>query len=510
MKDIKDNGIFYTPIALAEYLAKPLITSKCTAILDPSYGEGALLLAAERIFKKIGNGSEIQLFGCDTKPVNGLLNHLPEANLCEIDFFDYMSENMFQTILMNPPYIRLHKQNLEKIKKYRTNIPQLSILSNTADLWAYFLIKAVTHLQEDGNIGAILPWAFLQADYSISIRKWLAENFREIKVVALSNKYFEKAEERVVVIWLKGFGQVNNSIKIASSKTIESNVVFTKLPIQNWASSKVFYSEANQIDQLLSKYQTEFGFTKFINHADVKIGIVTGAVEYFIMPKQEAKIIGFKKKCLIPILRNSSEFSDYIRNGKKSLSFLVALKEKDHLTYTDYIKKGIEKKYHLRRHSILRKPWYSVRIGEVPDAFFHYRIIKNPYLIFNHDQVQCTNSIHRIYFKNLSDVEKKWIFVSFLSLPSQLSIETNSKIYGKGILKIEPSALKNALVIKRSDPSINIIYEQIINLLSSDRKEMAMQLASEFVYRELTIPEDIVRSTVETLNKLYCLRLPDN
>lgn len=503
----KENGVYYTPPALADFLVKPLMKNMNQKILDPSYGEGALLLAAERFINKKKKYSDIHLFGCDIQPVNGLLKHLPEANLKEIDFFAFVSETLFQTILMNPPYVRHHIQDLEKIKLYRTIFPKLSILNNKADLWAYFLIKVVSHLQLGGNIGAILPWAFLQADYAKPLRKWLADIFREIKVVALSNKYFEKADERIVVIWLKGHGQKNNSIKIASSNKIESKICFTEIDLQSWTSDRVIYTGTNNIERILLKYQSEFGFTNFLDHADVKIGIVTGAVDYFIVSKQEANAIGFEENRLIPILTRADEFPNYIKNGKNDLSLLVALKEKDDLKYGHYLKEGILGEYHLRRHSLLREPWYAVKVGAVPDAFFHYRVKKIPYLLPNNNNVQSTNSIHRIYFKNATAIERKWIFVSILSLPSQLSLEINAKTYGRGVLKIEPKSLKNTLVIKRNDPIINSTYEQIIDLLSFGNKERAMEIATEFIYKELGIPEELKNSAEEALSNLQSLRL---
>ena len=504
----KKNGVYYTPPMLAEYLAEPLVTYKSDSILDPSYGEGSLLLAAERIFKKKNNSSDIHLFGCDTKPINGLLKHLPEANLKEVDFFDYSIENKFRTILMNPPYVRHHIQDVEKIDKYRTTYSELKFLNKSCDLWAYFLVKAISHLEKGGSIGAILPWAFLQADYAKPIRNWLAEIFGEIKAVALSEKYFEEADERVVVVWLKGYSEKCKSIKIASSKKIKSRIAFAEISLDKWSADRVFYSGANNIEPILSRYKSEFGFTKFSNHADVKIGIVPGAVDYFIMSKQEANEIGFKKSRLIPILTTSDEFPDYVQNGKKNLRFLVALKEKDHLKYRSFIKRGIDDEYHLRTHSELRSPWYAVKIGKIPDAFFHYRATKIPYLLPNISKVQSTNSIHRIYFKNLTEIEKEWIIVSMLSIPSQLSMETNSKTYGRGILKIEPKSLKNTLVIKRNDPAVNLIYKKIVGLLGTGEKEKAMITASEFISKELSIPKDFFDSTKDALLNFQRLRLP--
>lgn len=506
----KINGVFYTPPALADFLVKPLINTSDQAVLDPSYGEGALLLAAERSGKEYKNNAQINLYGCDIQPINGLLQHLPEANLKEIDFFDFPTENVFQTIIMNPPYVRHHIQNLANIEKYRAICPELKIISNKADLWAYFLIKAVSHLEKDGNIGAILPWAFLQADYAKPLRIWLSEIFREIKTVAISNKYFEKADERVVVLWLKGYGTRCESIKIASSKNIESKISYAILPVNNWTSDRVFYSGVNNLEQIISRYKSEFGFTEFSTHADVKIGVVSGAVDYFIMSRAEARKIGFRSQRLIPILTKSEEFAEYIRIGRKKLNVLVALKANDHLLYSNFIKNGIENKINLRSHSVARNPWYSVKVGSVPDAFFHYRITKLPYLFPNHAKVQCTNSIHRVYFKDITDIEMKWIIVSMLSIPSQLSVEINSKTYGRGILKIEPKSLKNSIIIKRNDSKINPIYDQIIQLLSVGDKDGASQIASDFVFKAIGIPQDLRLSTEEALFNFQSLRLNRN
>ncbi|MCF8371627.1 MAG: N-6 DNA methylase [Bacteroidales bacterium] len=503
----KKNGIYYTPPALADYLVKPFENIMGEKILDPSYGEGSLLLAAGRILKNIYRIYETHLFGCDTQPVNGLLRHLPKANLREIDFFDFPSDNMFQTILMNPPYIRHSIQDLSKIYKYRINYPQLKILNKKADLWAFFLVKAVSHLYVGGNIGAILPWAFLQADYAKPLRKWLSEIFLEINVVALNSKYFEKADERVVILWLKGYGSKCISIKTASSKSIESTIIFTKLSFQNWISDRVSYFGVNNIDKVLKRCKSEFGFTELSDHAEVKIGIVTGAVDYFIMTKQKAMEIGFKRNQLVPILTRPNEFTNYIKTGKKELKFLISLNVNDHLNHKNYIERGIENNIHLRAHSVLREHWYIVKLNEVPDAFFQYRIKKTPFLLPNHDKVQSTNSIHRVYFRDVTEIEKKWIIVSILSIPSQLSVETNSKTYGRGILKIEPKSLKNTLVIRRNDPIIISIYEKIIALLSVDKKEDAMELASEFISKEIGIPEDLMRLAKEELSKFQALRL---
>ncbi|MCK9204429.1 MAG: N-6 DNA methylase [Bacteroidales bacterium] len=501
----KEQGIYYTPSVLAEYMASPLIYLNEQTVLDPAYGEGALLLAAEKIFKAKNLGNSIHLYGCDTKPINGLLNHLPEANLHKSDFFSYPVERKFHTILMNPPYVRHHIQNEKKINKYRATYDELKVLNNSSDLWALFLVKAVSHLKEDGSIGAILPWAFLQADYSQPLRRFLSENFGIIEVVALSDKYFDDADERIVIVWLKQFGRRSISINIAAPTSIRAKIEFSKISLDRWLADRVSYTAGYAPDLIISEYISKYGFTKFSDHADVKIGVVTGAVDYFILTKKEANEFGIPAHRLVPIITNSIEFPKYLINGNSDLRLLVALKRDDHFKFRDFIQLGISKEYNLRSHSVLRDPWYSVNLGKVPDAFFHYRISKIPYLVPNLNGVQCTNAFHRIYFKNLTSIERKWIYVSILSLPAQLSIELNSKTYGRGILKIEPKSLKNTIVLKKKDDKIIRPYNTIIKLLAENKKDEAMIFATQFVCNELGIDAALKNSScniVETLRKL--------
>ncbi len=129
--DKRKNGIYYTPEKLAKYLAEPLIDGSTMRVFDPAYGEGALLLAAESIFKeKFVTNETLELFGTDIHPINGLLSHLPEANLKQQDFFNLEYNLKFDTILSNPPYVRHQSQSRELIKEYRKRFDELQFLSN--------------------------------------------------------------------------------------------------------------------------------------------------------------------------------------------------------------------------------------------------------------------------------------------------------------------------------------------------------------------------------------------
>ncbi|MFD0998184.1 class I SAM-dependent DNA methyltransferase [Ohtaekwangia kribbensis] len=503
----RDNGIYYTPPILAEYLAKSTQFTPGMSILDPAYGEGSLLLAAEKIYKESNYNEDLHLFGCDIKPVNGLLKHLPKANLKKIDFFRYSSNNKFNLILMNPPYVRHHRLTNETIQRARKDLPDLRILNNSADLWAYFLVKALSHLHIGSGISAILPWSFLQAGYATPLRKLLAKKFETIKVQTLGEEYFQKAQERIVIVLLSNFGQECNSIQIGSSKNIHENILYSDITLDNWISDKVHYSGEDNLTEILNRCEREFGFEKLGTYASILIGVVTGADDFFIRAKTEMKELGIKSKHLIPIISTTKEFTEVLNNGDQNLKRLIVLNKKDYNNYRGLIQKGRNGLLHLRAHSLRRDPWYAVKVGKIPDAFFPYRIGITPFLLTNDLKIQCTNSVHRIYFKNISETERKWIEVSLLSIIGQLSLEVYSKTYGRGMLKIEPKSLKESLIIRREDEAINEVYELIKEQLRTNNKRTASEIATNFICRYLGIPEALETEITNSLERIQRLRL---
>lgn len=487
------NGIYYTPKPLAEFLVNPLIKSANQTIFDPAYGDGSLLIAAEKAIKKRlkGNDSKFSIYGCDIQPINGKLSHFPETNLLKGNFFEYSLNQRYDTIVMNPPYVSHHLIPPEERNIYSNwvSVSSTCKIKGKADLWAYFLIKSVGHLKKGGSIGAILPWSFLQAEYAQRIRMWLLDKFGEIKILATDSEYFSDTEERVLLVWLKNYGRKTRSIKIAFSTELKKNSAFMKLDKKTWQSSPVMVSEQYDIESIIQRYIKEYNFLRFGEIAKIQIGVVTGADRFFIVSEEDARNRCFKDDQLIPILSSAKEFSGLVLGRKKTLKRLIVFSNKNYEYEVNYIEEGKRQGYHLRAHSQRRSPWYAVNVGVLPDAFFPYRMAFIPYLTLNNG-AQCTNSIHRIYFNNLSENEKKWIQLSLLSIPGQLAIETYSKTYGRGVLKIEPGALKNSIVYLGNDFPVNTIYDKISELISSGDKFEAMMTATEFLNKRLKIDRE--------------------
>lgn len=234
---------------------------------------------------------------------------------------------------------------------------------------------------------------------------------------------------------------------------------------------------------------------------------MTGADDFFIISDTVANEIKASEGDSISIHTTSREFRGLFNNGIEQLKKLLLLSEKNSENYHEYIEIGEGKRYHLRSHSLRRNPWYAVNIGETPDAFFPYRMSQLPYLIRNYGKAQCTNSIHRIYFKNLSETEIKWTQISLMSVSGQLSLERESKTYGRGMLKIEPKSLKNSIVYKRNSSSINRVSSAVNKLLLLGDKVSAMNLSTDFINEKLGIPKELSEAALSALLELQTRRL---
>lgn len=487
LSDVKKNGVYYTPSLLARSLAEPLLSDPTLKIIDPAYGDGALILAAEQVLrKKFSLRRRSNLFGCDISPMPDRTQHLLASNLIRCDFFDYPITRKFDVILMNPPYVRHHYLH-DKVDHYQNVVKNIFPLKRTSDLWAYFMVKATNHLKNNGNIGAILPWSFLHADYSVELRKWLTGLFRKIKVLALGANLFNDAKERVVLVWMRGYRDSNKSLFMGTANSPNDHVKYHAISKEYFTRNRVNISFSNDALEVIERYKSQFGFTDFGDYADISIGVVTGADSFFIKNKDELNIMGADVNGMPPIFTNSSQLSGFSINGNTPNSRLLLITKVNAMKFKDYIKHGESEQYNLRAHSQRREPWYEVKAGNIPDAFFPYRVSLIPYLVLNNKNIQCTNSIHRIYFNNITSLEKKWIQISLLSIPGQLSLEANSRVYGSGVLKIEPSSLRKAICYSSKDRSITGVYNHISKLLLANNRREAMKVATAFIQDSLGI-----------------------
>lgn len=503
------NGIYYTPTPLARMLADQIIQRSDIAILDPACGNGALLWAAASKCRQLNDGlrDRPSLYGCDKFNPVALSREGRRINFTKTNFFKYTPKRKFDLILMNPPFLASGRMAKTTRSSLHTRFGRICDIPSTADIWAYFLIKSAGHLAKGGAIGAILPWPFLQAEYACNLRKWVSQHFGLVKTLVLSGDHFTHTTKRVLLLWLQKYGQKAESVRIGFSHATNQKHTFRHMSINKWASRGPILSDGNGVDEILAAFAASHGFCEFEDIADVRIGIVTGADGFFILPADKARSNGFHQKNLIPILTSGRNLSGLAMKDSQAAKLLLKLPRSPSRRYAKYIREGKKAGFDQRSHSKRRDPWYAVALGETPDAFFHYRVSRVPFLVRNEGKLQCTNSVHRVYFNGLTKNEQKWIQVSLLAVPGQLSLETSSKTYGNGVLKVEPSSLKRALVYRSKEKIPKDSYAAIAGLIAQRKKQEAAMVATKLIARVAKIPPRLIKRSTEALRDLQSRRL---
>lgn len=500
----KNNGIFYTPEHIAVLLALQAVNRRDISIFDPACGNGILLLEALRVSKQLSDKQGPCLVGCDRFKQKNLDQHI---KFIQSDFFKFKTDEQFDLILTNPPYIQSARIDSKIRNIYYKRYAQPLGLSSNLDLWVYFLIKSISHLKKGGAVAAVLPWSFLEAEYAQKVRQWIADRFGKVEVLVLQGSHFEHTVKRVLLVWLKEYGTSAKYIKLGHADGCNKKPYFKELPREIWNYKNAMVGLNPEINDILSRLRRS-GFRPLDEYADVSIGVVTGANKYFILPKQNAENKGFSEQSVLRIL-TSVEDLRRVASSKTMDNVLIQFKR---LTKrkANYIrngeKLGVDKRVHCARRKKQTGSWYSINPGPLPDAFFTYRVSAIPYLFKNPDSYQCTNSLHKVIFNGTSETEQKWIELSLLSLFGQLSLESSGRHYGNGIIKIEPNALKKSLVYASNKPIEKKTYDEIMQALCSGNKEKACLHATHIISKEVKIDDSFVEDILASLNKIRTLR----
>ena len=497
-KNIKrENGIYYSPESLATLLCKGFDFSKIKTALDPACGDGALLSAV--ILESKRQGKRLQsLVGCDVFFQD--LSEISEKITFQLgDFLSYDCHDRFDMIVMNPPYVSYGEISPATRGIIETIKNRFSV-SGRADLWVYFLLKSFDLLAKGASLGAILPWAFNEAEYAKPIRELILSSFGEIKLTVLNQSHFAHTDTRTLLLWAKKYSFPNKLIRVGFSDFHDTRTRHERISQKTWIADSIFHSVLSGMDCGFRTLQ-EKGFVPFSECAKVETGVVTGANSFFILPPKDAEKIGFSCKYQTPILTTGLEITSLEQKnfGKVLINFgkSISKKQKAYITF------GKKDNIHQRTHSKRRELWYQVQHGVTPDAFFTYRVGSIPLMVLNGHKLLCTNSFHKIYFfDHINENQKKWIQISMLSIFGQMCIEINARHYGHGMVKLEPKLLKKVLCLPLNCEVPTDMYKQMCHLVKEKKREQVCMLATQLIQKELRLPSSFVQTCLDTVNVL--------
>ena len=496
----KLEGIYYTPIALASPLTDWAIQRRESTVLDPSHGGCAFLHAAVSRFKQLGADQPFrQVYGADKDRksiqfTRDLMTGGARPNQFHYgDFLRLSSQHFgrrFGSILGNPPYVR-HQLigGTSKITAHCCVENDQIALDRKASYWAYFVIHSLKFIGRDGRLAFVLPGALLHADYAAAVRSTLLERFSSLTALILEDRVFEHAEEEAVLVLARGFGGSARSLRLgtislkelqAGGSSIEefgSRAFRPDDTRDRWPRS-TFSSKATATYAALAARCKKLG-----DLADVRIGTVTGANDYFLLSRAEALARDIRRSWTIPVIPRwtdfglefrPSELEELIDSDSPCLLIRGSVRAE---AMARYLRRGARLKVHLRQKSRERSPWHAVRVEDRCDAFMKYMCTFGPQITLNATGASVSNSIYALSWKVKYAGRK--VALGMLSTIAQLSAELEGRILAGGLLKLEPSDAKRLLIPIVPGLVSKVGFANISKLLAQGKSERARQLIDE-------------------------------
>lgn len=470
----KLRGGYYTPPAVAKFLADWAIQSPNARVLEPACGDGVFLEAATRRLLELEVAPPAlasRLYGVeldsDAADLAGLrLNQtFPSLKLPIIhsgDFFEHclgpLAGQRFDVVLGNPPFIRY--QNFpEPHRDIAFRLMQsLGLHPNRlTNAWLPFVALGTEMLASHGRIAMIVPAELLQVNYAAELRKFLSDRLARLTIFTFKHLLFGKVQQEVVLLSGEKDGSGATGIRTIELTGVDSlgayeHRAFTRhglKPMDHSRDKWTLYFLTKEQLRLLRDLRAAEGLVRLGDLADVDVGVVTGLNDFFVLTKSVLESIGAEKNHVMPLVSRSAHLGkglvfsrdDWKRNrGDDLTAFLLTLPDlpKGRLpkSIQTYIREAEAKKWHLGFKCRIRSPWYKVPSVWVPDAFLLRQIHDLPRLVVNKSGATSTDTIHRVRARMWADVPR--LAAAFFNSLTFAFSEVVGRSYGGGVLELEP------------------------------------------------------------------------
>lgn len=465
-------GQFATPINLAIDIVSEVaryFKEEQVRFLDPAFGSGAFLSALYRVFD---TGRVVSATGVEIDPGFALLarqlwSEEPySANVVNADFTKLSPPKIQPNLIVcNPPYIRHHHLVPEtklELGKQVQQVVGLS-LSGLAGMYCYFLLLSHQWLAPGGVAAWLVPTEFMDVNYGQVIRTYLTEKvtLRRLHCFETSDVQFADAlvssavvilENRQPVIGNKAILTVGGSL-LSPKRRIE-------VPLAELGKEDKWTKLPRKQKMVKSDLELTFG-----NLFSTRRGIATGANNFFIMTREQARERELPAQFLKAILPSPRYLTSTVIeadvDGFPLLSTQLVLLDcalpevqvkAQYPSLWEYLQEGRKQGIDQRYLSSKREPWYrqeEVELSPFLCTYMGRSSVKTTAFrfIWNQSEAIAPNVYLLVYPRAElaafvgDSVERQALVFDLLKQIATEDIVRAGRTYGGGLHKIEPREL---------------------------------------------------------------------
>ena len=469
-------GQFATPPELARGIVgitkRYLPTNPRIRFLDPAFGTGSFFGALLEVF---GSSRVAMAVGYEVDPLLGrTAAELWSSTKLDLRVTDFTrvpgprnDDEKPNLIICNPPYVRHHhltpgrKRRLQETAKAVTGIE----FNGLSGLYCHFI--ALSHAwMANGTLAAwLIPGEFLDVNHGAKLREYLLKrvNLLRIHRFEASDLQFDDARVSSAVVWFESRQpQAGNKVMFSFGGSLWTPRFTQEVPISRLREE----AKWSEFFMKREKNASNRNGRTLSDLFRISRGVATGANDFFILNKDDAKRKGIPAKFLVPILppprrlhanevRANAKGCPHLKDQLRLLSCDLpkGIVKKSYPKVWKYLREGetehIDERYLCRN----RSPWYIQEKRDTPFFLFTYMgrrkaLTGKPMrFIWNRSRAIATNSYFILYPKTpLSEIirskphmqRRVWMALNKISTKDILA---QGRVYGGGLLKLEPSEL---------------------------------------------------------------------
>jgi adenine-specific DNA-methyltransferase len=453
----KDFGSFYTPGALADWLAgyvQPEFNNKRQInVLEPSCGDGEFLRSLNLIKKP----ERLNVIAVDIDEAAVKIarkgKYKFKSRIYHKDFLSWNSATKFDLVVGNPPYVikkRLPKAQSDACRNIHKSSGLLD--REVANLWTAFVVKSISMLADNGIAAFVLPTEILQVKYAEEIRALLLQKFKRIEFISFQHMAFSNIEQDTVILICYSSPKKSEGVyfsEVSSVDELNDNVGYSLLSNpanKKWTGSILSDEELEMIYELDAKSK------KITDHCQAVAGIVTAANSYFILSSDVIEKFGLERFAK-PIIQRGLHVNGSVEFSEEDFELLKRsntpcwlldlnnIPEKDFPhELSEYLSEGEALHIHSRYKCKLRNRWYDIPSIWKSEGFFFKRCHHYPKMLINSADVHVTDSAYRIRMTNGYRMEG--LAFSFYNSFTLAMAELSGRYYGGGVLELTPNEFK--------------------------------------------------------------------
>ncbi len=452
-RNSKSLGQVETPRPVAELMARWVMSTKPTSVLDPAAGLGALLDACRR------ECDSAQLVGVerDAETLRRAKAQAPRGTKLILADYLLADAGLFEGIIANPPYVKAQRLDYaESDWRYfeeRLGTP----LDRLTNLYALFLLKIWEDLAPNGRAAVLLPAEFLNANFGEEIKEQLVRELRPAGIVIFSPSLnvFADALTTSAIIFLHK-GAAPGPMLATKVDTLEDAVAFVGELLANPKTERrVSYTDLAHFKphdkwlNVLLNDSAPFDTARFSrrigDYFNCRRGIATGANEFFCLSTSGLREHSLDQEHVEPCVTKAVDANGLVFSSEKFSAlatadrrcYLLNPRRNGH-SLDQYLQAG-ERLGIPQRHLPSHRPvWYLPENRAAADIWVAVFSRENVKFILNKSGAKNLTCFHGLYakpgFENLAP-----LLVLFLnSAGGREAFSQVNRFYGDGLNKLEP------------------------------------------------------------------------